>query len=70
MIMAKKILYHTEIYCFYGLVPRRYYLIQKFIVFIVLSKEDIISYRKVYILIVFMGMSKKILSHAENYKYT
>ena len=43
---TENILSHTEIYRLYGLVPRRYYLKQKFIVFMVLSKEDIISYRK------------------------
>ncbi len=51
---------------FHGLVPRRYYLIQKFIVLMVLSQEDIISYRKLYILIVFMGMPKKKSSHSIN----
>ena len=29
MVMSKKILSHREIYCFHGLVPRRYYLVQK-----------------------------------------
>ncbi len=29
MDMSKKILSHTEIYRFYGIVQRRYYLIQK-----------------------------------------
>ncbi len=56
MVMSKKI-YHAENYKYYCNSFHGH------------VQEDIILYRKLWILIVFMGMSKKILSHAENYKY-
>ena len=73
-MVDKKILSHTEIYCFHGLVPRRYYLIQKTIntnSFHGYVQEDIISYRKDIIsyrnLLFVWFCPKKILSQTEIY---